>query len=115
MRGRTQRSTPLGDGLKLISRCPLCKASYGPLGTQVLSERADAHLLHLSCRKCANAVLALIFVSNAGVSSVGLVTDCSYDDVVRFRGGAEVTIDDALDFHALAEKEDIIVALQKQS
>jgi hypothetical protein len=92
----------MSEGLKLISRCPLCKTSYDPLEAKVLQERDDAHLLHIICRKCANAVLALIFVSNDGVSSVGLVTDCSYDDVLRFRESGEVSIDDVLAVYACA-------------
>ncbi len=101
-----------GDGLRLISHCPLCKTSYDPLEAKVLSERDDAHLLHISCRKCENAVLALIFISSSGISSVGLITDCSYDDVVRFREGNEVNADDAIAFHELMGRGNFITALK---
>jgi len=111
-----QSGEPIGEGLKLISRCPLCRASYDPLQARTLSENEDAHLVHVSCRKCENSVLALIFISRAGAArSVGLVTDCSYDDVVRFRRGHEVTVDDAIAFHELAAKQNFITQLKTQA
>ena len=94
------------DGLRMISYCPLCEASYNPMEARILGEKEDGHLLHIRCKKCWNSILALVMVSNVGVSSVGLVTDLTFDDVVRFRQApAEVTVDDVLSIHELLENE----------
>lgn len=93
------------DGLKLISFCPLCETHYNPVEAQVVGERENSHLLHITCRKCANSIIALILVSPAGVSSVGLITDLSYPDVLKFRNAAEISVDDVLEAHALLEDE----------
>lgn len=66
---------------------------------RVLREDGETHLLHVRCRSCANAILALVLVTKAGVSSVGLVTDLSYDDVMKFHRETRVSIDDVVSVH----------------
>lgn len=87
------------EGLRLISYCPLCDASYNPLRARVLEERDEAHLVHIQCASCGSSIVALILSSNLGITSVGLVTDLTGDDVLRFKDELPVTADDILDFH----------------
>lgn len=90
----------------MISYCPLCETAYNPMEARILDEKEDGHLLHIRCKKCWNSILALVLVSNAGVSSVGLVTDLVFEDVQKFReGAAEVTVDDVLEAHELLESD----------
>jgi hypothetical protein len=94
------------DGLRMISYCPLCESSYNPMEAKVLGEKEDGHLLHIRCKKCWNSILALVLVSSVGVSSVGLVTDLTFEDVVRFREmPREVTVDDVITIHELLESD----------
>lgn len=73
---------------------------------RILDEKEDGHLLHIRCKKCWNSILALVLVSNVGVSSVGLVTDLGFEDVQKFRAhSAEVTVDDVLEIHELLESK----------
>lgn len=86
----------------MISFCPLCETNYNPMEARVLGEKEDGHLLHIRCKKCWNSILALVMVSNAGVSSVGLVTDLTFEDVRKFsHRDAPVTIDDVIAVHEL--------------
>ena len=87
------------EGVKLISYCPLCEASYNPESAQVLGEKEDSHLLHIRCGNCSNAIIALVLISSVGVSSVGLVTDLDFHEVNRFKGGPSVSTDDVIDMH----------------
>ncbi len=104
----------LFNGLALVSRCPLCEASFDPLEAKVLGESAESHLLHIRCRSCGHALLALVIVSQAGISSVGLVTDCTSEDALRFQGGRSVTVDDVLAAHlALRDGPSFLRALQR--
>lgn len=90
----------------MISYCPLCETAYNPMEARILDEKEDGHLLHIRCKKCWNSILALVLVSNVGVSSVGLVTDLVYEDVQKFRTGtSEVTVDDVLEVHELLEND----------
>ncbi len=87
------------DGLKIASYCPLCETRYNPMEAQVVGEEGDTHLLHVRCRKCANSILALVLVNHVGVSSVGLVTDLTFDDVLRLREHRRLSADDVLRTH----------------
>lgn len=90
----------------MISFCPLCETNYNPMEARVLGEKEDGHLLHIRCKKCWNSILALVLVSNAGVSSVGLITDLTYDDVRKFSGrDTSVTTDDVIAVHELLAKD----------
>lgn len=87
------------DSLRIVSYCPLCEAEFNPMEARVLGENGETHLLHVRCKNCGNALLALVLVTKSGVSSVGLVTDLSYDDVMKFQAGQKVSVDDVLAVH----------------
>lgn len=101
------------DGLRIVSYCPLCEAKFNPMEARVLGEDGETHLLHVRCRSCSNAILALVLVTKAGVSSVGLVTDLSYDDVVKFKAEGRVSVDDILDVHRALESGDLLAKVGK--
>ncbi len=87
------------DNLKFVSYCPLCNSAYNPLEAKILEERENAHLVHVRCRNCQSAIVALIVSGGLGVSSIGLVTDLSAEDVLRFKHEDPITIDDVLELH----------------
>ncbi len=90
-----------GDGLRLISYCPLCERSYNPLKARVLEERDDAHLVHMQCAACGSSIVALILSSSVGLTSVGLITDLTGDDVLHFKDVGQVSADEVLELHNL--------------
>ena len=98
-----QSSELWNEGLKLVSYCPVCETRYNPMEAQVLGQDGETHLLHVKCRKCSNSILALVLVNQAGASSVGLLTDLSYEDVIRFRSNVNVSINDVIDVHTYLE------------
>lgn len=69
----------------------------------MLGTQGQTHLLHVNCKKCQNSIIALVLVNQVGASSVGLLTDLSYDDVLRFREDREIHIDDVMATHAWME------------
>lgn len=87
------------EGLKLVSFCPVCETRYHSIEARVLAGAGETQLLHVQCRKCQNSILALVHVNQTGASSVGLLTDLCYEDVVRFRSRATVSIDDVIATH----------------
>ncbi|MEK7158588.1 MAG: hypothetical protein AAB733_03395 [Patescibacteria group bacterium] len=94
------------DGLKLVSYCPLCNTRYNPLLAKVVEENDEAHLIHIECRNCGSSIVALVLTGTMGISSVGLVTDLTSEDVQRFKGGNEVTVDDVIDLHQILQGEE---------
>ena len=102
------------DGLRMISYCPLCETSYNPMEARVIDEQDDKHLMHIRCKKCAHSILALVLVSGTGVSSMGLLTDLTFDDVLKFRESQPITIDDVIAFHHVLEHEEVAVLGKKR-
>lgn len=103
------------EGLKLISTCPLCHATYKPMMAKLLGERDGAHLLHLTCRNCSSLIVALVMTGGVGVSSVGLVTDLTSDDVMRFKDSNPVCTDDVIAVHELLERDAAVIDVLQQS
>lgn len=93
------------EGLKLIAHCPLCNTQYNPMMAKILEEREDAHLMHVECRKCGSSIVALVLAGGLGVSSVGLITDLTSEDVVKFKNTRDVRSDDVIELHAILERE----------
>lgn len=100
-----------GRDLYILSACPLCKAHYNPLKTQIMAERDDAHLLYLECRQCGSAVMAIVTTGLSGLTSVGTVTDLTSQEVVDFQNRPAVTCDDALELYRLLEGSDSVMTL----
>lgn len=100
------QSTEWSEGLRLVSYCPVCETRYNPMHARILSQDGETQLLHVQCRKCRNSILALVLVNQVGASSVGLLTDLSYEDVVQFKTNSAVTIDDVIDTHEFLERND---------
>lgn len=99
MQSRRSFSFYPSESLRLISYCPICNTHYNPLAAQVLEERDDAHLIHVECRKCGSSIVALVLTGGIGISSVGLVTDLSGEEVLKFRNRESVRADDVLAMH----------------
>lgn len=90
----------------LLAHCPLCQAAYDDGAVQLLGEsgptlaaRGTSRMFHLTCKKCARAVLAVILESAQGVSSIGLVTDLEAQDAVRVHTTAPISADDVVAAH----------------
>ena len=102
-------ATPLSselwnEGLKLVSFCPVCETRYNPMEAKLLGEQGETHFLHVQCRKCQHSILAMVLMNHVGASSVGLLTDLSYDDVVRVKAGSWVSVDDVIEVHQLFDE-----------
>jgi len=89
----------LPENLKIISRCPLCGSSGKKLEARLLGEGIDRQVVHLHCAECLGSVIALFMMSGLGITSYGLVTDLSFEDVVKFDRSEEVSLDDVIRTH----------------
>ncbi len=90
----------------MISVCPLCNVKYNPLQLRILDEKIDAHLVYITCRNCCAGVVALIMNRGMGVTSVGLITDLSADDVIKFKESKDLRSEDVLELHQLLESNE---------
>lgn len=103
-------SNLFNDGSSLVTHCPVCNLRYDPVEARVLEESDNAHLFYIRCRHCQAAVLAVVTVSSSGISSVGLVTDLTSDDVIRFKSAKPITCDDVIEVHEqLLNKDKVLI------
>lgn len=87
------------DRLKLAAYCPLCGARPVQVETRVLGGKNDAQLLHVTCRRCAAQMLTLTLVTASSSGAVGLITDLSAEDAVRFVRLPAISADQVLEIH----------------
>jgi Ni,Fe-hydrogenase I small subunit len=86
------------DAFRIMANCPLCHTKYQPQLAKVVAEKEDAYLLHVPCAKCHSAVVAMVFANALGISSVGVLTDLTYEEVMTTRRQI-VETDDVLELY----------------
>ena len=96
---KNQNNRSFADMASLVSYCPLCNVSFSPHRAAVVGEEGDSQLLHITCNRCASSIVLLLLIGDIGVSSVGLVTDLTEGEVMRFKSSAIVSSDDLIDLH----------------
>jgi len=92
-------------GLKTILYCPVCSTHYNSLCTRILEEKENTHLIHMECLKCGTSVVALVMLEGVGLNSVGLITDLTSQDVLKFKNSEFITLDDVIDLHLLLKND----------
>jgi len=101
------------EGLSLVSYCPLCSTHYNPKDASLLEEKDGAHLIHLECEKCKSSIVAVIIAGGIGVSSVGLITDLTGADVVKFKNAGYVNEDDVIEAYSIAKNDNFVKLLNE--
>lgn len=91
---------------QLISHCQLCHSLYKPAEVSLIEEEGPAQLLHVRCSHCASAMVLLLLISEHGMGSVGLITDLTQSDVLRFTALADtISANDVLGVHQLLNSD----------
>lgn len=105
-----QNSSSSLDNLRLISYCPLCNAHYNPTEAKILEQKDGAHLIHVECGHCHSSIVAVVITGSIGVSSVGLITDLTSQDVMRFKNSESLSEDDVIEaYQTLSSNPDLSV------
>jgi hypothetical protein len=83
-------------------RCPLCSFPYDLDGIKLLprSQKTSRDVLvHTDCAKCECPLLFALDVRDGEVFLVGIVTDLTYADALKFQDLKPFGADEILDFH----------------
>ena len=92
--------------MKFVTSCPVCKSAFEVSHTRLLGQEGDAELLHLTCASCEGSLIALVMAAPGHLSSVGVPTDLSFEDVQRLESLPRVSADDVLALHDMLERHD---------
>lgn len=100
-------SDAIQDGMRLMRQCPLCQQDYEFDHIDIIEEDAGAHLVHITCTSCAGKMLAILMMSNFGMSSVGMITDLNSEDVHRLGRTEALSADDVLGLYEALHTKDV--------
>ena len=93
------------EGLRLMSQCPVCHHDLKKEAAQLVEEKSEANLVHLTCVNCRNSLLVLIAVGPLGMSAVGMLTDLSLNDAKRILAKAQISEDELLSFYTFLKNQ----------
>ncbi len=99
------------EALKFINHCPICSSAYEVKDAKLFNSNEAAALVHLTCLKCQSYFVAMVVLLKQGVSSVGMVTDLSFEDVKRLYRREPLTTDEIIEAHELLESNTFIHSL----
>ena len=86
--------------VKLVSACPLCRKQYSSEDAYIVDEQQGVFLLHNTCKNCGSSIVAALVAGSHAVSTMGLVTDMTSEDVKKFKDAEPISCDDVIDCHA---------------
>lgn len=104
---KQSNETPISRALTLLRQCPICNTAYAAEMFRTIDEHDGANLLHCTCSQCHQSVMALVMTSSTGVSSVGMITDLTAQDITRINRKSSITEDELLSFHSLLNQEHV--------
>jgi transcription elongation factor Elf1 len=96
------------DGLKIISFCPICNEHHKLIEAKILEEKDRNHLIYLKCKKCNSSIVSLVTSDGMGINSIGLVTDLTAEDVLKFKNYPAISSDDVILIHQFLEEKQIL-------
>lgn len=91
-----RKSDAWREVLRIINRCTVCATPYLPEDARVFGRENSAALVHIRCHHCQSFFVAMVVLLGAGVSSVGMVTDLSFNDIERITRAEPIETDDLI-------------------
>lgn len=90
----------------IISRCPLCNATYRMEDAQVIETTDESSMVYVECSRCKSSIVAVVAMSGMGMVSLGMVTDMTREDVERFRASPSMSGNELLEMIQLLQRKD---------
>lgn len=81
----------------------------------MITQSNKAELVHVQCQTCQGSLVALLFSTGPLISSIGLVSDLSREDVVRFQSASAVSEDDLFSLHDWLRQPSVVTDVMTQS
>lgn len=87
------------DGLRIVSRCPVCQREHNPTETAILDEVDGAHLIYIKCKNCNSGVVATVSLGAMGISSLGAVTDLNSKEIMEIKDRGPIDENDVVEIY----------------
>ena len=92
------------NSLRLIRKCPVCNSKYTQNRVQIIDSNQDGVLVYFSCPVCFSSLLAQIAEMPFGMVGSAMLTDLQADEVLKFKKGETVSVDDVLNVYQELKK-----------
>jgi len=89
--------------LKLIKKCPVCNRQYLFSQAQLIEQTETEALVYFSCDSCHSSLLAKVINMPFGVIGSAMLTDLEAEEVLKFKKGEAVNVDDVLEVYQRLE------------
>lgn len=97
--------------LRFITHCPVCKAEYKSEAAQFLGNQAEARFVHFNCSHCQSNFMAMVMMISKGISTVGMITDLTFQDMQKLYQLQPLTIDELIEARQFIHHTNFINAL----
>ena len=87
------------NGLGILAECPYCSEPYRTSAARLVKRSAKKSVIHISCARCKQAMLLGVTKRREGIICAGLLTDCNFNDSIRFLKAEKVSVDDVINTH----------------
>lgn len=87
------------DGLRIVSRCPICQSEHTPAETAVLDEIDGMHLIYIRCKNCNSGVVAAVSLGIMGISSLGTITDLNAKEILEIKERGPINEDEVINIY----------------
>ncbi len=79
--------------INIIDKCFQCGQAYRQKDADLLWEKGDYFVFHLTCRKCQASAIMQTNTGQKGVLSIGKLTDASKKDLDKIRQAKPISVD----------------------
>ncbi len=98
---------------KMLAKCPFCKSDQGKYTTSSVGTNQSAELVFIRCQACQTAMVTLLVSAGSMVSSIGLLTDLTVEDMDRLSNNQTISADEVMDWHNQLKSTNIVSDLHK--
>ncbi|MEX0870001.1 MAG: hypothetical protein WDZ39_01055 [Candidatus Spechtbacterales bacterium] len=91
---------------KYLGNCSVCGTSFETRKTTLISRKEGISHVYAQCVECKSSVIIFVIKSTAGfVTTVGMLTDMTKQDLDKFKKRKPITADDVLELHKALENK----------
>ena len=84
---------------RLLQNCPICGKKYVPWKAKIVDSADEAELMFIECGNCYGSVIALVMAMGPVISSIGLITDLNFSDLIYLKNSEQISSDNLLELH----------------
>ncbi len=90
--------------IKFLGNCPICNKKYDSRNASVLEKNQEFMSFYIDCGNCSSSVIVAVFFPLSGlVTTVGMLTDLSREDLKKLRTFDPISADEVLEMHVHME------------